>query len=140
MGNRRLAREAALQTIYLFDTGKMELDALAPYIEEADEKLGRENLLFFQDILEGVIKNVAQIDPIISKYAKNWTIDRMSVVDRSILRLATYELVFSKEETPVAAVIDEAIELSKKFSTENSSRFINGMLDQVKNERNISKD
>ena len=68
-------------------------------------------------------------------YAKNWTVARMSAVDRSILRMATYEMVFSPERTPVPAIIDEAIELAKKYSTENSSKFINGLLDQLKNER-----
>ena len=71
----------------------------------------------------------------VSSYAKNWTIGRMSAVDRSILRMATYELVFSPEKTPVPAIIDEAIELAKKYSTENSSKFINGLLDQLKKER-----
>ena len=59
----------------------------------------------------------------------------MSAVDRSILRMATYEMVFSPEHTPLAAIMDEAIELAKKYSTENSSKFINGLLDQLKKER-----
>ena len=76
-----------------------------------------------------------EIDKLVSSYAKNWTISRMSAVDRSILRMATYEMVFSPENTPLAAIMDEAIELAKKYSTENSSKFINGLLDQLKKER-----
>ena len=85
--------------------------------------------------MNGTAKNLAQIDKLVAAYAKNWTISRMSAVDRAILRMATYEMVFSSEKTPAPAIIDEAIELAKKFSTENSSKFINGLLDQLKKER-----
>jgi N utilization substance protein B len=135
MGNRRLARECALQTIYLADTGKMAGAELAAYKDEAGLNAGKENLEFFKDLVLGVETHRADIDNILASYAQNWTVSRMSAVDRSILRLAAYELIFSGEATPPAAVIDEAIELAKRFSTENSSRFINGLLDQVKKER-----
>lgn len=134
MGNRRAAREHALQTIYLGDTGKLQAADLDSYSEENQKLLG-DNYGFFRSLVAGAEDNKKEIDVILSSYAKNWTIDRMSAVDRSILRMATYELVFSPENTPPAAVIDEAIELAKKYSTENSSRFINGLLDQIKKER-----
>lgn len=135
MGNRRLARENALQTLYLADTGKMEGAELDSFFEEAKTNVGKDNFSFYKDLVQGVEANHKNIDDILASHAQNWTVGRMSAVDRCILRLATYELVFSAENTPPAAVIDEAIELAKRFSTENSSRFINGLLDQVKKER-----
>ncbi len=135
MSNRRMARESALQCLYYADSAKM-LDGakVEPYVEDFQRELG-ENFPFCQDLVEGTTRNLPQIDALVSKYARNWTIDRMSVVDRSILRMAAYELVFSQEKTPVPAVIDEAIELAKKYSTDNSGKFINGLLDQLKKER-----
>ncbi len=135
MSNRRMARECALQCLYYADSAKMlDGDKVEPYVEDFQRELG-ENFPFCQDLVEGTTRNLPQIDTLVSKYARNWTIDRMSVVDRSILRMAAYELVFSQEKTPVPAVIDEAIELAKKYSTDNSGKFINGLLDQLKKER-----
>ena len=135
MSNRRMARECALQSLYYADSAKMlDGDKVEPYVEDFQRELG-ENFPFCQDLVEGTTRHLPQIDTLVSKYARNWTIDRMSVVDRSILRMAAYELVYSREKTPVPAVIDEAIELAKKYSTDNSGKFINGLLDQLKKER-----
>jgi N utilization substance protein B len=134
MSNRRMAREYALQSLYYADSVSLEKEALPRYTADFKRELG-ECFPFCEDLVNGTTKNLAQIDKIVSSYAKNWTISRMSAVDRSILRMATYEIVFSKEKTPIPAIIDEAIELAKKYSTENSSKFINGLLDQMKNER-----
>lgn len=135
MSNRRMARECALQCLYYADSAKM-LDGakVAPYAADFQQELA-ENFAFCKDLVDGTTQYLPQIDALVSKYAKNWTIGRMSVVDRSILRMAAYELVFSTEKTPAPAVIDEAIELAKKYSTDNSGKFINGLLDQLKKER-----
>lgn len=137
MGNRRLARQYALQSLYLADAGKWDFDSVAPYTdeEEFEAHLGPDNFSFFKDILKGTILHSVEIDKIISSFAKNWSIDRMGSVDRAILRMATYELIFSPDDTPFAAVIDEAVELSKKFSTDKSGSFINGLLDQIRKEK-----
>lgn len=135
MSNRRMARECALQCLYYADSAKkLNGESVAPYAADFRRELG-ENFPFCQDLVNGTTHNLPQIDKLVSKYAKNWTIDRMSVVDRSILRMATYEMLFSPEKTPVPAIIDEAIELAKKYSTDNSGKFINGLLDQLKKER-----
>ena len=135
MSNRRMARECALQCLYYADSAKIaDGSQMAPYAADFEQELG-EYFPFCKDLINGTASHLLQIDQLVSKYAKNWTINRMSVVDRSILRMATYELIFSAEKTPVPAVIDEAIELAKKFSTDNSSKFINGLLDQLKKER-----
>ena len=136
MSNRRMARECALQSLYYADSAKTsDADSLTRYAADFKKELG-DCYGFCEDLIQGTTAHLSQIDKLVSSYAKNWTIARMSVVDRSILRMATYEMVFSQEKTPVPAIIDEAIELAKKYSTENSSKFINGLLDQLKKERN----
>ena len=135
MSNRRMARECALQSLYYADSAKIiDSTSLTTYAADFKKELG-DCYGFCEDLITGTTAHLPQIDKLVSAYAKNWTVSRMSVVDRSILRMATYEMVFSREKTPVPAIIDEAIELAKKYSTENSSKFINGLLDQLKKER-----
>ena len=135
MSNRRMARECALQSLYFADSTKTpDTQLLMRYTADFKKELG-DSFTFCEDLVSGTGKHLADIDKLVSAYAKNWTIARMSAVDRSILRMATYEMVFSPERTPIPAIIDEAIELAKKYSTENSSKFINGLLDQLKKER-----
>lgn len=135
MSNRRMARECALQSLYYADSAKqLNAQAVTAYAEEFKKDLA-DVFPFCEDLLTGTVANLPEIDKLVSAYAKNWTMARMSVVDRAILRMAAYEMLFSKEDTPVPAIIDEAIELAKKYSTENSSKFINGLLDQLKKER-----
>jgi len=81
-------------------------------------------------LLEGVRKNLAQLDGLIKKYVKNWEIDRMAVIDRNVLRLACFELTFL-EDIPPKVSINEAIELAKRFGDLDSPRFVNGILDKI---------
>ena len=135
MSNRRMARECALQCLYYADSARqLNSEQISSYTADFEKELG-ENFSFCKDLVEGTTQYLSQIDVLVSKYAKNWTISRMSVVDRSILRMAAYELVYCIEKTPAPAIIDEAIELAKKYSTDNSGKFINGLLDQLKKER-----
>ena len=135
MKSRRLARECALQSLYYADSLKSLGDATVSNYTAAFQKDLGDVFDFCQELVTGTEKNLPKIDKMVSSYARNWTLARMSAVDRAILRMATYEMIFSPQKTPVAAVIDEAIELAKKYSTENSSKFINGLLDQLKKER-----
>lgn len=135
MSNRRMARECALQSLYYADSAKaQDANQVNAYALDFKKELG-DCFPFCEELITGTTQHLAEIDQLVSAYAKNWTVARMSAVDRAILRMATYEMVFSKEKTPVPAIIDEAIELAKKYSTENSSKFINGLLDQLKKER-----
>lgn len=134
MSNRRQARECALQSLYYTDSAVLSPEDTAAYMAQFKGELA-ECFPFCEELVHGTTANLPKIDELVSAYAKNWTVARMSAVDRSILRMATYEMVFSTEKTPIPAIIDEAIELAKKFSTENSSKFINGLLDQLKKER-----
>ena len=134
MSNRRQARECALQSLYYADSANLAQEITANYLAQFKRELA-ECYPFCEDLVHGTVTHLPEIDKLICAYAKNWTVSRMSAVDRSILRMSTYEIIFSPEKTPVPAIIDEAIELAKKFSTENSSKFINGLLDQLKKER-----
>ena len=134
MSNRRQARECALQSLYYADSANLATEVTHAYMAQFKGELA-ECFPFCEELVQGTANNLEKIDKLVANYAKNWTVSRMSAVDRSILRMATYELVFSPEKTPIPAIIDEAIELAKKFSTENSSKFINGLLDQLKKER-----
>jgi N utilization substance protein B len=130
---RRKAREVALQFLYQLDL-QGEPDP-APHAAEfwAHHPLDDDTRTFAQDIVRGTKTTQAQIDEIIVRFTEHWDLERMAVVDRNILRLAVYELGW-REETPPKVVINEAIEIAKKFGTQESSRFINGILDRVHRE------
>ena len=109
MSNRRQARECALQSLYYADSANLAPEVTAKYLSQFKGELA-ECFAFCEDLVNGTASYLPQIDKLVAVYAKNWTVARMSAVDRSILRMATYEIVFSKEKTPIAAIIDEAIE------------------------------
>ncbi len=127
---RRRSREYALQILFQLDLTDEKLD------EEAWSKFWEGNKEdndvkeFTYSIVRGTRENLNAIDKIIKKAAEHWSIDRMAVVDRNILRAATYEF-FYRKDIPPSVVIDEAIEISKKYSMEESSAFINGILDKI---------
>ena len=91
-----------------------------------DEKIRKQAF----EYLNGIKNKINEIDKIIQKHLENWTLDRLSVVDRNLLRLGTYELLFVLD-VPIEVTIDEIIELGKKFGTENSGKFVNGVLDKI---------
>ncbi|MDD5492702.1 MAG: transcription antitermination factor NusB [bacterium] len=133
MGSRRKAREIALQMIYSIDVNNLDIkDSLNLYWENNPEE--HEVVEFANMLSIGTKDNLNKIDELITQYTKNWNLKRMASVDRNILRVAIYELVFYKE-TPVNVVINEAVELAKKFSTSESGGFVNGILDKVKEVR-----
>jgi N utilization substance protein B len=122
---RRTAREKAIQTLYQVDLAKAEWkDALNSALE--DEKSDT----YLDDLITGISEHLEEVDAIFQPYLKNWTKDRLPHVDRAILRLAVYELKYS-DDVPNQVIINEAIELAKKFGTEQSSKFINGVLSSV---------
>ena len=131
MGKRRIARETALQALYLCDISKFSsqeaLDAVLRGVEGLDDQA----IDFSREIVDGTSQNIIDLDSAIQTTAKNWELARMAAVDRSILRLATYE-VTRHPETPIGVILDEAIEIAKKFSDKDSPRFINGILDKIK--------
>jgi len=132
MGSRRQSREMALQALYLRDTCGFPLDSAIKVVLE--NSYSEPVNAFCRHLTEGVSDRQEEIDSILSRYAENWDIKRMAIVDRNILRLSAFEIL-SDLDTPVSVIIDEAIEIAKIFSTEDSGKFVNGILDKVKQER-----
>ena len=136
MRRRTRARELALQMLY-------QVDARGPEVlEELDAQVGREEpiepevLVFAQALLDGTLARQPEIDELIAVAAQNWQLRRMAIVDRNILRMAVYEMLYV-DDIPAKVSINEAIELGKRFSTQQSGSFINGILDRVRRERRL---
>ncbi len=133
MGKRRKARELALQLLYQLDLqGEPSAE---PYLEEfwLRHPVDPEVREFADTLIRGTKLHEAKIDEFITRYAQNWELDRMAVVDRNILREGIFELLWAQDVPPKVA-INEALEVAKKFSTQESSRFINGILDRIHKE------
>jgi N utilization substance protein B len=133
MGLRRDAREAAVQFLYQVDTHRPEkIDAALKEFWAQNEE--PQNVREFADkLLRGVLDKMPEVDAKIRGLADNWDFERLAVVDRNILRLAVYEMLFRDDIPPVVS-INEAIEIAKKFSTAESGKFVNGLLDRAKKE------
>lgn len=134
MGRRRQAREIALQALYVADSAKMDPAEAFAIVNRRAQPDDEGTLDFARELFDGAIKLQAKIDERIQATAQNWAMPRMACVDRNVLRLASYELLY-RDDTPVNVIIDEAIEIARKFSTEDSTKFINGILDKIKEHR-----
>jgi len=130
MGQRHKAREYALQALYMHDVGKRPIEEIKNF-EWLDTPADNGSREFSLLLIEGVISNIEKIDDVIKQHSKNWTPERLAVIDRAILRLAVFEMLFMAD-IPDVVTIDESIELGKTFGGENSGQFINGILDSVK--------
>ena len=130
MGTRRKSRELALQMLYQADLGKQPIEEVRNTFWKGRGEVTPEVKGFCEDIFRVAHDRAAEIDKLIESHAENWRMDRMAAVDRNILRAAVAELLgFPK--TPRAVVINEAIEIARKFSAPESVQFINGVLDSV---------
>jgi N utilization substance protein B len=127
---RRKARKRALDVLFEADLRDLPpTEVLVTYLERI-AKPHPEHLAYAIVVIEGVAKHLDRIDELIASYAEGWTIDRMPAVDRNLARIAVYELLFEPEvDDPVA--ITEAVELAKEMSTDDSPRFLNGLLDRI---------
>ena len=135
MGARRKARVCALQMLFQFDIAKPRLDDLVQlywqsFADDFDPS-GEVDREFSNKLALGTAAHIEDIDRLIKSRAENWRISRMAVVDRNILRLAIYEFLY-ETETPRTVVINEALEIARKFSTFEATQFINGILDAIK--------
>ena len=129
MRNRTKARECALQILYAVDIGKEDSrEIIAAYWSEHKEELTVKK--FALELVSGTLEHAEKIDKLITQYADNWRLERMAVIDRNIIRMATFELLFAGDIPPKVA-INEAVELAKKFGDEESGRFVNGVLDKI---------
>ena len=134
MRKRTQARECALQILYQLDITKNDYrDSLKLYWQNQEELPADDIREFAESLVKGVMDNIATLDETISKYATNWQINRMAIVDRNILRIATYELLFLKDIPPKVS-INEAIDIAKKYGEKDSGKFVNGILDKINKE------
>ncbi len=151
MGKRRRAREMAMQMLYQHELGGSSLEQifsafdLSEYLKDSESAADSESSAppqqailtraersfgYARRLVEGTLQNCTAIDELIREYAENWRLERMPTIDRNILRLAIYEMLH-ESSVPKVVIVDEAIELAKKFGSENSGRFVNGLLDGV---------
>ncbi len=132
MGDRRQARELALQALFFFDMDSSDPEkSLEGFCINNEEKLTPEIKPFFLDLVNGVMEHQSQIDDLLIKCSKNWKLSRMPVVDRNIMRIAIFEFL-KREDIPSSVTINEAVEIGKKYGTRDSGAFINGVLDRIK--------
>jgi N utilization substance protein B len=144
-GARRRGRELALKIIYslydreglpenilrdFWENFRFSDDILGEPLEEFTQPIQGEVRRFAEDLVFGVVEHLEEIDGIIEKFSTNWTLERMARVDLSILRLATFELLF-RSEVPANVVMNEAIEIGKRYGTRETAAFVNGILDKI---------
>lgn len=130
MGFRRKGREHALQILFELDVTGNDPEVVIHSFWKRTDALESVKT-FTERIVLGVLENSAKLDSIISSSAEHWRLSRMAIVDRNVLRMALFEF-FWELETPLVVIIDEAIEIAKKYGSEESGAFINGILDAVK--------
>jgi N utilization substance protein B len=137
MASRHLARSVAMQSLYEWDFKGRAEDALMGILEHNIKEFGSglDDPQFIVDLVKGTIQHLPEIDAIIEKAAPQWPIDQIAAVDRNVLRLGLYELMWGdREAVPPKVAINEAIELAKSFGGDSSGRFVNGVLGTVYNE------
>jgi N utilization substance protein B len=133
MSSRHRARQRALQILFLWDARKQPVDeAIDAYYNTLFSEEHPDRDPFVADLVRGTVEHLAEVDEQITKHAEHWRMERMPAVDRNILRLAVYEM--TRAGTPAPVTIDEALELARKFSNEESIQFVNGVLDAVRRE------
>ncbi|TRZ96415.1 transcription antitermination factor NusB [bacterium] len=140
MRKRTQSREFVLQILYQMDITRDNHElALANFWQShSQEDINQEVRAFTEELIKGVSANLEAIDSKVAQYATNWQLKRMAIVDRNILRLSSYELLF-REDIPPKVSINEAVELAKKYSGPEAGKFVNGVLDKIKLEKNQIK-
>lgn len=137
MGDRRLARELALQALFYFDMDRGDpAELLELFCTNFEEMVTDTVRPFFLELVDGVTASGDEINTLLNQCSSNWKISRMPVVDRNIMRIATFELV-KRPDIPSSVSINEAVEIGKRFGTRGSGSFINGVLDRIRLSENI---
>lgn len=132
MSNRHLARTIAMQSLFLWDFNGKPAGGINSIIKRVFANFAPQfdDQGFVESVIDGVIKNLEVIDAYISKYATEWPLEQITIVDRNILRIGVFELVFN-DEIPAKVAINEAIEIAKAFGSESSGKFVNGVLGAI---------
>jgi N utilization substance protein B len=136
-GIRRQARIAALQALYELDCTKHKVEETSARLR-AGETLAQEALSFSEKLVKGVLQHKPELDTLIKKFAPAFPPEQMSLIDRNILRLAIFEILFN-DKTPFKVAINEAVELAKEFGSDSSPRLINGVLGSITTERGVKQ-
>lgn len=126
--SRRKAREVAVQALFQLDFNQVNTETAMEAVINEHEGISEGSRQYAQKLINGTQHSLAEIDAIISSSSNEWKLDRMAAVDRNIARIAIYEMKFSEEQLPPNVAINEAVEVAKTFGSEDSSRFINGIL------------
>lgn len=128
---RTQARECALQILYQYEMNPEPMpEILKKFWSQQDETFSEEIRDFAEKLASGTIEHQAEIDKVVERYADNWELSRMAMIDRNIMRFATYELLYLAD-VPPKVTLNEAVNLAKKFSQEESGKFVNGVLDKI---------
>ena len=130
---RRIAREIAIRTLYQIDLNKESVDTALEFVqnESFDYEITEDIKKFSGELVSGVLEHLDQIDMVIVNTAKEWSISRMNPVDRNIIRVAIYEILYTKESISVAMAINEAVELARDYGEGDSQKFVNGVLGNI---------
>ncbi|HAZ09862.1 MAG: transcription antitermination factor NusB [Candidatus Omnitrophota bacterium] len=132
MRKRTFARECALKILYRIEISKESVaSSLKDFWSKSAESIDKESHDFAETLVKGACENIKTIDEIISKYTENWNISRMAVIDRNVMRMSIYEMLY-RDDIPPNVSINEAIELAKKYGDIDSGKFVNGILDKIK--------
>jgi len=138
MGERRLSREISLKALFQIDLVKTDIEETLKYTFE-NNKYSDEVKEFTLTLVKGVMNNLSEVDKSISNYTNNWSLERITNIDRNILRLAIYEILYLKN-IPKSVSINEAVELAKKYGTKSSFIFVNGVLGKInKKDKTLKK-
>ena len=128
---RTQARECALQILYQYEMNPEPMpEILKKFWSQQDEAFSEEVRGFAEKLALGTVEHQAEIDKVVERYADNWELSRMAMIDRNIMRFATYELLYLAD-VPPKVTLNEAVNLAKKFSQEESGKFVNGILDKI---------
>lgn len=138
MRKRTLAREFALQLLYQYEMNPQPSEELFCHFWEEHANTPDEIREFAENIVQGTLQNLTKLDEVISRYTENWGLNRMAHIDRNILRFATFELLY-RSDIPPKVTINEAVNVAKKFSQEDSGKFVNGILDKIVHTENPTK-
>lgn len=137
MGGRRISREMALKVLFQIDLVSTNIEEVLEYTFE-NGKFADEIKEFTLILVKGVMSNLSEIDKTINNYANNWSLERITNIDRNILRMAIYEILYLKN-IPKSVSINEAVELAKKYGTKSSFSFVNGVLGKIDKDYKIMK-